>query len=323
MRLLKTIVFTTSIMVLTACGGGGDTSSSPEAKSTYIPPPPKFSVVAGQTTVGVIDGKSAVINLTIENTTSEVIEFLIPDESASEAMGDSPITFSYLNGQLTVAVSETDSIYAEKSHPETIRFKAGTLTSEVTINIVVQNNELSEFLSNQEKLFAVRHLVGPFKEIEKVTWRYMLQANILGYISDSEFESFKNNSASQRQQFIQSGLEQTNNVYDKYATYTPASDAESEVANLAIKGAISKYTHILEDYYHESRLKHLVSLDTGLPMIYTPFISLDERTGAATIFQNGFYGTWEESQNGREFQLLQEYDFLDSLEIIKQCVASV
>lgn len=319
MRLFKTIFLTSSIALLTACGGGGGSDSSPNTATNAAPPPPVFNVVTSQNEVEIVDGESASITFTFENTTNEAVVYKQPDLDVSNEAEVEILSLSYEQDVLTIDVVELDSDIEKRTFSKTLTFSAGDLVREVELTIHVNNDELTSYLNKQQKLFALRHVTGPLHEVENLTHRYMLQASILGFISKSRFIDFKFLSESQRESYVQRGLEETDGVYNTYLNYKPATDTDAEVANLSLGNALNVYSELLAEYYVESGLQELSSMDTGLPTIYQPSTSLDRETNVVSMLRTGIYGKWVESENGREFQYREEYKFLESINQIRTC----
>jgi len=211
MHLIKRTLLTTMVFGLAACGGGSSESA----------PPPVFEVKASESQIEMVDGEAMTIGLSVNNTTGEQVVALYPSSGQASPTFSDPVSFNFEANKLTISAAEIDSVTAEQVFHQTLTFEAGDMTSEITIEVTVINDELEDFLRYREELAALRNSINPFREVQAVTWRYMLQANLIGDVSDSAFHDYQVESAVARESYYDIALEATDSANKKYSSHIP------------------------------------------------------------------------------------------------------
>lgn len=313
MHFKKTILLGLA-MALSACGGGGESKPS-SGQSQSQAEPPSLSVAISAESITLEDGQSVKVPLQVTNTTGTNVKV-----TATVADGtDHGLSFAVVGNELNVTAKEINSVKHVQNIHIQLQFKASNLSEASSLTVEVVNDELGDFIAKKRELEASRLFKGPLNEMEAITSRYLIQAEILGYITASEHNINVSNLKEMRESYIEQAVSDTQSVMSRYVSNTPSTDEAALSAISELSDALAIFDAYYIAYYEESNLVNLLSFELGLPDIVSPVASYDDYTARMTILHDESYGHYSSDDSNTSFAFAEEYDFLQHLDTSLFC----
>jgi hypothetical protein len=311
---------TLSFTVRATDDDNGVGSTTGNVSVAHIPKTLSVSVQDMEEIYTLNDGESFTLNLDINNTTDEELQ-LATQESNTD---DESFSVSLDGDSLTLVVNElTYSMDSEVVLYPIIELTAGEKTVAINLNVSVTNDEFKSFQDKEILFFNSRQDLNPLSELQSVERRFLMQANILGIISNNEYDNLFVAGNQRREEMHLRALELTQAINDKWVRVLPSTDEEAlEAVEDFIEG-VAILKDIYTEFYVNSKIDAYDNEELGLPEIFLPNATFIPRVGFTSNYYGSLsYGDFVDGQYGEEFVFKDEYKFLGQLTAFDFCGAN-
>jgi hypothetical protein len=266
------------------------------------------------------DGESFTLDLDVTNTTDEELKLTTQESNAD----DESFSVSLDGDSLTLVVNElTYSTDSEVVIYPSVELTAGEKTVAINLNVSVTNDEFKSFQDKEILFFNSRQDLNPLSELQSVERRYLMQANILGIISNTEYDNLFFAGNERREEMQLRALELTQTINDKWVGVLPSTDEEALEAIEDFTEGVAILKDIYTEFYVNSKIDAYDNEELGLPEIFLPIASFIPLFGFTSNFYDSLsYGDFVDGQYGQEFVFKDEYKFLGRLTAFDFCGAN-